>query len=221
MKNFKIKKLLVIIILLFTFFIPVSNGQTISIKGGLNISEIYEKYRELVREYEVLHGPHIAMNVDFKILNKLYFESGLKLSEKGYRIFGDDYLFKDHITGFKVSLYYLEVPFVIKKVNQISSKTNQYFLFGAYFGIGISGKTKVTYSDSGKEKVESTKISWGKDLNSGDMGARIGIGWEFGTFITEISYEFGLVNILPDTWEHQKHKNMSLSVSIGIKLGKD
>lgn len=212
------KKIFVTIILLFTFLIPASFGQNLFIKGGLNIAEIYEEERDFINEYNVLPGLNFGMSINLPIRQSFRFESGLLITGKGYKIKGEDYLWMDNNSNYTASTYYLDIPVAIKKVNKISSNTNQYFLFGAYIGIGISGETKLSSSKSGHNETELTKIIWGEDLNRLDAGARIGIGWEFGNILTELSYEFGLLNIVPDTYENYKLKNMVLSISTGIKL---
>lgn len=218
------KKTSAVIILLCLLAIPPLSGQTVSLKAGLNIAEIYEKTNALVSEYEVLPGPHFGLGIDLPVYRSVFFESGLRIARKGFKITGADYLWIDDNKNYKYSLYYLGIPFMIKKMNKISSNTNQYFLFGAYLGIGLSGKARVETLSSGRDEVEITKIEWGEDLKRGDAGIRIGLGWEFGIFITELSYEFGLKNIVPDTDEYiddgYKLKNMALSVSVGINFGK-
>ncbi len=199
-------------------------GQSVTIKGGLNIAEIHEKKGCFINEYEELAGPHLGLHINYPVWRSWFFESGVLFTRKGLRITGDEYLWITDHTDHRLSLYYLSFPLVFKKVNKINAGTNQYFLFGAYMGIGLSGRLRKSSTASGHQTAETSKIRWGEDLRREDAGVRIGVGWELGNLVAELSYDFGLLNLVLDTYSNPyynyKLKNMALSISVGLKLGK-
>lgn len=200
------------------------SGQSVKIRGGLNIAEIHQKDGYFINEYEVLAGPHLGLHVNVPVWRSWFFESGVVLSRKGFRITGDDYFWIAGHADYRLSLYYLSFPLVFKKVNKISAGTNQYFLFGAYMGIGLRGRLRESSTVQGHKTVDISKIRWGEDLRREDAGVRIGVGWELGNLVAELSYEFGLMNLVLDTYSNPyddyKLKNMALLISIGMKLKK-
>ncbi len=213
-------------ILFFSFLIfcaITSFAQNFAIKGGLNLSEIYEREENFINEYDLLPGVNLGCNIEFGVFRRINFETGLFLNNKGFK-FSEEILLDGNKlkTDLTVSFYYFEIPFTLKRVNRLNTETTQYFLFGLYLASGLEGRMKLTIFTPGQKITEKYGLIWGEHFQKTDFGMKTGLGWEKRKMILEILYNYGLVNIIPNADNKSNYviRNMALSFTFGYKLSK-
>ncbi len=148
------------------------------------------------------------------------FRPELNFIQKGYKIsvsedFGTGMMYS--IDG-KETLNYLEIPLNIT-YNLPAGKHTVFLGAGPSIGLGLSGKTEVTYVEPSQPTVtEKEDVSFGgdeveDDYKPLDFGLNINGGFKLDKgFFVKLAYTFGLSNILHDTESSQKNKGFSFSV---------
>ena len=123
----------------------------------------------------------------------------------------------------KINLYYLDIPLTLKASHEISEGLKLFGAVGPYVGIGLIGKTKVTFEFQGEEDTEVEDVKWGSNENSDDvkrldMGLTFGAGVEIKSIMLGISYDLGLANISSYQDNGATRKNKVLKFSIGYRF---
>ncbi|MEJ6982299.1 porin family protein [Pedobacter sp. P351] len=164
---------------------------------------------------------HIGGLAEFKISRILFFQPGISLSGKGYKIdyssSSDDY--SESLKG-NANLLYMEAPLnIIAKFKAGSGN----FLIGSgpYIGYALSGKSKTDikvdapgteddFSINSKEDMEFGKEE--NQINPLDFGVNFISGYELkrGIFAT-LGFGLGLKNMSNSSLETTKNKIISLS----------
>lgn len=220
----EIKFTRLILLLLISLLFSISTySQSISLKAGLNLSNIKEE--ESSGEYKINPLPELGIKTNFKIDSFKSLETGLLLSGKG---FINEAFFRSDNIDFKrtTSLYYLELPIKLK-IRSVSIEENKRALIGEigfYSAIGIEGKTKREWDDrsDGSHDEDERKIEWGNsdddDFKKLDFGVSLGIGIDFKVMILGISYDIGLSNILISETNETKFYTRTLKISIQVPI---
>jgi hypothetical protein len=198
------------------------------VKAGVNFASV-----NIQREQSNLEGEtssqtsfHIGGFAEMGITSKFYFQPGLTLSGKGYKIKGSKsetvYTLSETES---INLMYLEVPLTF--LTKFSIGPSRFSLgAGPYLGYGISGKQKVTLkfdapgSDEDASSSESADLKFGSktgEVKPFDFGLNLSAGYEIksGIFVNA-GYGFGLNNITNK--EDTKVKNKVVSISLGYKF---
>ena len=211
--------LLVILISLLCF---ESFAQTIGIKGGLNLSNMFMEADGDKEDLKMNPGFHIGGIVDFQFTDLLSLETGLLLDTKGFK-------FKEEGSGYsyqeKLNLFYLDIPVVLKVSFDVGSNVKIYGAAGPYIGVGLTGKSKSEYVDQGNEGSDEEKIKWGNSdddhLKRLDYGLEFSAAVEIKAILIGISYDLGLANAFTSSDYDVKIKNRVIRVSIGFWFGKN
>lgn len=190
------KKIVLSIILLagcFTGF-----AQEISIRGGLNISQI-ELFGFDAREYPLLKlGFHFGPCFNIPINKALSLETGVFYSTKGFRhkhTESDATGSNETTTLARLNLAYLETPLALK-VKIFSRDLTLYGFGGGYFAPALFGSLygRIEDGDGFREK-----ITWEKggeySLKRLDYGLMIGFEVQKDKLRMGISYSLGLANL--------------------------
>ena len=209
-------------VLLISLLCVQTNAQTFGLKAGLNLSNMLEKDNDdtYSNDYKMNPGFHIGGSFDIPINDLLSFESGLLLTTKGARVEEEDMGFS---LKAKINLYYLDIPLTLKASHEISEGLKLFGAVGPYVGIGLIGKTKVTFEFLGEEDTEVEDVKWGSNENSDDvkrldMGLTFGAGVEIKSIMLGISYDLGLANISSYQDNGATRKNKVLKFSIGYRF---
>ena len=171
-------------------------AQEISIRGGLNLSQMQIKWDGRVANEDAKLNPgfQIGPVIDFPINNLLSFETGLLYSTKGMKEIGNRTV--DTKSLLRLNIAYLDVPLTLKisfPFRQVTFLANG----GGYFAQGLFGnilsKENMNDSDGVWQKVE-----WGDQVNSFrrfDFGLNFGIGMKYKVIQLGICYENGIANL--------------------------
>jgi hypothetical protein len=172
-------------------------SQDVSIRGGLNLSQMAEKVDGLIVSDDPRLNPGINFGpvIDFPVYKLVSFETGLLYSTKG--------LFRKGIYGngestysWRLNVAYLEAPITFKA----SLPIQNFELFGTaggYIAYGIFGSLLERFDISNNTGIWH-KIDWGGDailMKQFDYGLSFGIGAKFKYADLGICYQIGTVNL--------------------------
>jgi opacity protein-like surface antigen len=162
-------------------------------------------------DFEMLIGLNLGVSASFEISRGLMFETGLGLSQKGFKT-----SYEGSTGTYRVN--YLDIPLTIKK----SLGDKIFVQAGPYLGFAVSGTSK------GKSDGETTDspIDLGSDKEDDDQ-KRLDFGLTFGAgaMVTDkiqvgLSYGLGLANVATDTEGGYKETNQVIGITLGYSLAK-
>lgn len=170
-------------------------SQEVSLRGGLNISQMasYVNGRSLYEHPPLKLGFHLGPCFNIPINKTLSFETGIFCSTKGSR---------DKQTGVdgnfalaRLNLAYLETPMALK-VKIFSRDLALYGFGGGYFATALLGRL---YGEIEGEDSFRKQITWERgteySLKRFDYGAKMGFEVQKNKFRLGISYSFGFANL--------------------------
>ena len=219
------KKLTLSLVIAILGIISLANAQSasLSVKGGLNMSNFYGNN---LTDKNMQPGFHIGVGADLEFVPNISLQTGLLFTTKGAK-----YHFNVPIVGdvaYNINANYLQLPVHIAYKIDISSGTKVVFHAGPYVAYGIGGKRNIEskYSadlDSffGKQEVSTFDKNFG--FRRFDVGAGLGVGVELGLITVDLGLDMGLFNIARDikineTKHTQNLKNQSAYLSLGYKF---
>ncbi|QIA07754.1 porin family protein [Draconibacterium halophilum] len=219
-----LKRLLTVV--LFTTFTSFLFAQTIGIKAGYTLSDLLlkEDGESVSDEFDMRSGFHIGPTFEWGIGEGAGIETALLITTKGVKT-NESELFEGiaYSSKSKVNLWYLDIP-VFGKLYADVNKSRIYGMLGPYFGIGLSGKTKVEEKGGTESFNEEWNIVWGPDedddLKRLGLGLAVGGGVEINSFLFEFTAHFALNNISPQTDYDMVARNRSFMFSVGYKFHK-
>lgn len=196
-------------------------GQSVGVKGGMNLSTLAMKnnYYRTFSGISLRTGYHIGVTGDYPLNEFLWLESGLFLSNRGYK--NRDRLPSSQLNARdpEINLFYLDIP-VLAKIPFAVGNTKMYGQAGGYLGIGLYGDTN--YSTFTSETILSSNrdIQWGSanDLKRLDYGLQVGLGVEIKAFHVGAFYSFGLANMSVNNENDFSMHNRNISVSLGYRI---
>jgi hypothetical protein len=190
------RKIIIIIPILF-FTINQCFAQEISIRGGLNLSQFWWEYDDIVGS-----APGAKQNPGFNIgpilelpVTKLFsFETGLLFTSKGHK---SSVELNGAIIEGRRNLFYLEVP-VLCKITVPIKRVGIFATAGPYIGEALYGKQKeeITENSVSVNKWEGN-IKWGDEpheYDRFDYGLKFGAGLQYYKWQIGACYELGLKN---------------------------
>ena len=204
---------------IFFFLVAVacSNSlfsQAFGVRAGLNLANMTAKDSDdsYDDDNEMLIGLNLGVSASFEISSGLMFETGLGLSQKGYKISEGGF------TG-TYRTNYLDIPLTVKKM---FAGDKIFVQAGPYLGFGISGKSKYKFDG----ETEDEPIDWGSDKDDDDQ-KRLDFGLTFGAgaMVTEkiqvgLNYGLGLANVSPYSENGYKATNNVIGITVGYSLAK-
>jgi hypothetical protein len=200
----------------------------IGIKGGLNISDIvflvggqtpYLGYEVDFLEHNLPGaGFQVGIFREFHILRRLEFQPELLLIKKGLN-YSTNYIYDD--IKYKVRIYYLEAPALIKYTLSQKAKWHPALLGGPYTSLKLNG-TKITRIDG---KLERTPISNLRYIDFGIIaGASSGFDLPEGQITIDFLFSYSLLNMMdriegyiPSYYgpKNEYARNVCLSLTVG------
>lgn len=118
---------------------------------------------------------------------------------------------EDGMTG-KIKLDYVDVPVLARVSSPASGGASFHVFAGPSFGFRVSAKTEARFEDG----EESEDID--DELERFDFGLVAGAGVEFGRFVIDGRYTWGLSNINKDDEDDVKIKTRVFAVMAGIRF---
>lgn len=193
MKKFKLSLLIA-----FLGMISLVGAQTtsLSIKGGLNMSNFYG---DELSDKNMRTGFNIGLGADLGFTPNVSLQTGLFFSTKGAE-------YKNNLIDAKVNANYLQLPVHLAYKIDVTPGTKVFLHAGPYVAYGIGGK-----SNFGILEVNT----FDKDLGFKpfDAGVGLGVGAEFGRIIVDLGWDMGLTNI--SRASNGNVKNQSAYLSLG------
>ena len=187
----------------------------IGAKAGLNISSAKVKNFD---DTKSKLGIHLGGVAEYEIMDMLYAQAGILLSQKGYK-WEDDmsmlgYTYTEEST---ISLFYLDIPLTAMYKYELGD-LSIYGTGGFNIGMGLSGKYKYEINDDGDESSGDESIDWGSgdddDVKRLDLGFIIGAGVEINESIqVGLSYTIGLNNLAPQSGADYKNRVFAITAT--------
>lgn len=211
-----IKKIVFCTLLLGISFI--CTAQEISIRGGLNISQI-ELFNFDSQQYTLLKlGYRVGPCFNIPINKALSIETGVFYSTKGFRHkhTESDETGSDEISTLaRLNLAYLETPLALK-VKIFSRDLTLYGFGGGYFAPALIGSLygRIEDGDGFREKI-TWKRGGEYSLKRFDYGATMGFEVQKDKFRMGISYSLGFANL---SYTNQPAYNKNLELYLGYQL---
>lgn len=218
-----------VVALILLGFAQAGNAQTVTLKGGLNMYDMFFKApNETYSDHTKLHpGFQAGVSVDIPIKNKFSLEPSVLFSQKGFAYANKSDMFGSTVdVTMNMYLNYIDIPLVAKLKFDVA-KVKMFTTLGPYLGIGLNGtlKHKAVFTFMGDTEVDegSEKVKWGSDANNDmlkriDYGLMAGAAVQIKAFQIGLTYGYGLANISssPDL----KIRNRVLGLTVGYSFGK-
>lgn len=217
----------VLIIIFLSTFAFESFGQTVALKAGLNLSNMYYESDGdvLSDDFSDNLGFHAEVAAELPFGEIFALETGIGVAMKGFKLnFSETLLGEKVESTTALNTFYVDIPVNAKLI--FGDDIKFYTAIGPYVGFGLSGKTKTEIEIAGQIETDETTIEWGSDENSDDFkrldyGGRIAVGFVIQSFLIEASYKYGLANVLADTSSESVANHRVLGVSIGYRFGQN
>lgn len=212
------KKLKLSLLIALLGMVSLVGAQTasLSIKGGLNMSNFYG---DDLSDKNLKPGFHIGVGADLELVPNVALQTGLFFSTKGAK-----YTYDVPVAGkvdYNVSANYLQLPVHVAYKIDVTPGTKVVFHAGPYIAYGIGGKRKIESKYSadldnifGKQDVNTFDKDWG--FKPFDAGVGLGVGAEFGLILVDLGWDMGLTNI--SRMDKGNVKNQNAYLSIGYKF---
>lgn len=219
-------KLSLLIIFLSLFSLVGAQTPSLSVKGGLNMSNLYG---DDLPDKTMKPGFHIGLGVDFDFTPNMALQTGLFYSTKGVK-------FKDAFEGdlggteiydvmpmtrstaapiagsdVTVNANYLQLPIHLAYKIDVMPGTKVVLHAGPYAAYGIGGKIKYG-------SIEIDTFDKDSALKPFDAGVGLGVGAEFGVFLIDLGWDMGLINIARDEGDDGSIKTQNAYLSLGYKF---
>lgn len=174
-------------------------AQELSIRGGLNISNVSDKSVGDISydDPRLKPGFHFGPTLSLTIKNPVILETGIFYSSKGLKSKGRDGLEQETTYLEKLNLSYLEVPAAIK-VKLFERNLSIYWVGGGYLGYALWGNI-YKKADISKNDVFRARINWEKGTDYSmkrlDYGAKMGFEVRGDKSTIGIDYLLGLAKV--------------------------
>lgn len=218
------KKLKLSLVIAFFGMISLVSAQSasLSIKGGLNMSNFYGNN---LTDKNMQPGFHIGVGADLEFVPNISLQTGLFYSTKGAKYHYDIPLVGD--VEYNINANYLHLPIHIAYKIDVTPGTKLVLHAGPYVAYGIGGKRKIESKYSadldkffGKQEVNTFDKKFG--YKPFDAGVGVGVGAEFGLIFFDLGWDLGLTNIARNSGEIPTYKpnikNQSAYLSLGYKF---
>lgn len=175
----------------------------IGIKGGMNMSNFYGSEAS---DTDMKIGFHVGLAADYNFAPNMAIQSGLYFTTKGAKMESSLFGINSSLTA---NPMYLQVPIHFAYKLDVMPGTRMVFHAGPYLAYGIAGK--YTAKVEGVSKSEDFFID---GVNRFDAGFGLGVGAEFGSFLVDLGWDMGLVNLE----ENIDSKNQNAYLSVGYRF---
>lgn len=202
-----------------------AQSASLSIKGGLNMSNFYG---DNLSKKNMKPGFHIGVGADLEFTPTIALQTGLLFTTKGAKYHYDFPLKAVGEIEYNVTANYIQMPIHLAYKLEVTPGTKVVFHAGPYLAYGVGGKSKIVsnYTQDKEQFIgEQERNTFGKGFGFKpfDSGLGVGIGAEFGMITVDLGWDMGLVNIarttkVGETTYNHKIKNQSAYLSLGYKF---
>lgn len=205
-------------IILLGMMYLTTNAQSITIRGGLNLSNIRgDNSYDMFGDTKMKPGFHFGLMSDFTLSDQFSLETGLLLSHRGFKIKeSGSYEFDGQQIPYSVELkysaYYLTLPFTAKMRFPLNRDTDFYVQAGGYVGYGLFGNGEFSLTDNGEKESDKEKEDW-EYTSRIDAGLTVGTGVEINSLLLGVFYDLGLVPVFDGEGYYS-----NLNLSLGYRL---
>ena len=213
------KKILLLAVLVVCGASSAFSQTSFNVKAGVNLSNFMSDY-----DTKVKVGFKAGLGREYQFNELISLQPSLMVATKGTKM--GYFATVGSVTSkteFKVNQTYLELPVLVGFRFYLGGNTNLVLSVGPYFGFGVGGKTKlsgnVNIPGLGDFGSSSSTDTFGTDdddmgLKRFDVGAAVGLAFEFGKFFVGIDSEFGFIDIAKDSFFADKVNNISVGVGV-------
>lgn len=221
------KKLRLSLVITFVALAAVVSAQSasLSIKGGLNMSNYYG---DDMHDKSLKPGFHIGVGAELEFMENIAVQTGLFFSSKGakYQYRSPNQIIND--VDFNITANYIQLPIHLAYKIDVTPGTKIVFHAGPYIAYGVGGKRKIDSQFTedlkpifGDMEVNTFDSDWG--LKPFDLGIGIGVGAEFDKLIVDLGWDMGLKDIsrgltIGQTSYSQNIRNQNAYLSVGYKF---
>jgi len=228
-------KKLIITIGIFIVVTKTTYAQ-VYVQGGLNLANITNTNDGQTEKNNILPSFNVGILGRYSLLPRLSLESGILFSGHGSK--AETYFYSNsNYVKTRFNPYYIQVPLNAVIKIPIQRGSNIFFNAGPYAAIGITGKSKqevkvgpfitsttnnIKFSNDDPFTSQQDDAAYDK-LKRFDFGLNFGGGFDFGPVIVKVNYGLGLtkINSTEDSNnENDRNKYRTLSISLGVPLGK-
>ena len=220
------KKLKLSLVIALLGMVSLVNAQSasVTVKGGLNMSNFYGKN---LSDKNVKAGFHAGVGLDLEFVTNISLQTGLYYTSKGAE-------YTTNIKGpvgdveYDVTANYIQLPIHIAYKMEVKPETRLFLHAGPYLAYGVGGKRTIEKKSDlnsipdylGAEEINTFDKDFG--YKPFDYGVGVGVGIEFDLFLIDLGWDMGLKNIARNINEipvyKPKVKNQSAYLSIGYKF---
>ena len=181
---------------------------SLGIKGGLNMSNMVG---DEIDDNNMKLGFHVGLAGDYEFAPNAALQTGLYFTTKGYKYDTDN-------TEYTENLMYLQLPIHFAYKVDASPGSRIVFHAGPYLAYGIGGERNL-------KSGEWLDATWDVDDIFGDeshqykpfdAGLGLGVGAELGSFLLDLGWDLGLVNI--SNMDNAKVRNQNAYLSVGYRF---
>lgn len=209
------------------------------LQGGVNLASITQTKSGETQDNNLLTTVNAGILGRFNISKPIDLESGLMLQGRGAK--ANTYFSgstNDNYVKSKFNPLYLEVPLNLILRISFQKEMNIFFNAGPYAAMGIAGKSTSESKILGVTSTSSDNIKFSNDnpftsqqddaaynkIKRFDFGLNFGGGLDLGKVLLKLNYGYGLTKInstQSNNGTDNKNKYRTLSLSLGIPLGRD
>lgn len=166
----------------------------LGVTAGVNLSDMSGK----ISTDGMRVGPRVGVWAELmpcSCAEKMYFSTGLVLSQKGYK---SETVWKGKSAVHGVTTTFdVEIPFHVGYKVPLGERCSFLVDAGPYVSMSVCGKNRV-YTD-GKKTGSTTKIFGDGGLKRFDVGVGANVGMQFfDRYQVKVGYDFGLLNRIKD-----------------------
>jgi hypothetical protein len=192
--------------LIFTsFFVNAQTDQS-GVRASLNLSNLYV---DAVNDENTKPGFAVGVYFRKSLSEQISIQPEINYSLKGSQINYANFL--NGSGKYRYNLSYVEVPVLAN----IHIGENLYVSAGPYVATLIAAKVKDVDGDGSVNSVEEYDRD---DFNTFDYGVAAGLGFDFSGGTAGVRYNYGLVDVAPDSNGLDNGKNSVLQFFIGFQF---
>ncbi|MEO7445878.1 MAG: porin family protein [Ferruginibacter sp.] len=221
--------------LLFSVGYFLAEAQLFYLQAGVNLANISTTNDGKTEKNNTLTTFNAGFMGRFGLSDAIDFESGLLVMGQGSK--AETYFSGQDYVKSKFNPIYIQLPLNVVIKVPLQKTTSLFFNAGPYVAVGIAGKSRTESSIGLFKSTMEESIHFSNDdpftsqqddagynkLKRFDYGVNAGGGLDLGKVILKANYGLGLAKInstQPDNGVNDKNKYRTVSLSVGIPLGR-
>ncbi|HIX55798.1 MAG TPA: PorT family protein [Candidatus Sphingobacterium stercoripullorum] len=201
--------------LFVAFGAQAQSGTGIGVKAGLNLPSYSYGSSNDLSDSKSTTNFFVTAFLDAPVASNLYVQPGVSLQGKGATLLSTESLGGVEVTQ---NTMWLEVP--VNLVGKFDLGMGKVAVgAGPYFGVGLSGKNKISGESSGNSIEKDFKFGSDEMLKRTDFGVNFLVAYElYNGFTINGGYGLGLTNLAGDKALTNDLKNRVWSIGVGFGI---